>query len=134
MGRGVPLPTRGGVFFDFGAKNGEFWCILVVICYSSAACFTSKEAPYVGHCNNINQYSQAKKMMQIFLNNEPRWSVHATGRLCSTINSVNSTSAWMMLKSFPLLSTKNCSILRVKRSESPTFAVCLMFGHAVRCR
>ena len=31
------------MFVDFEAQNGEFWCILGALVYSSAACFTCRK-------------------------------------------------------------------------------------------
>jgi len=39
----VPLHRK---FFDFRSPNGDFWCILVVFFYNSAACFTWKNWCY----------------------------------------------------------------------------------------
>jgi len=60
----------------------------------------------------------------IFLTNGPTWSAQASGMLCSTMNSVNSASARIILKSFPLLPMKNFLILHVEGPESTIIPMC----------
>ena len=55
----------------------------------------------------------------IFRNSGTAWSAQGSGRLCSTMNSVNKASARMM-------SVKNCWILRIGRLTFPMLVVCFV--------